>query len=130
MSEENIDPEVKKELDEFIYFLDHVTGRRQDLRGRVELFTNPRTPLTATNLTPPLVEVIVDCIQDGDNFPELEPMKEWATEECLGMLSKEGFALQKATESFQSQNQDKGALQIIQGALGSVKDAVTGPAKE
>jgi hypothetical protein len=129
MDEDGIDPAIKKELDEFIYFLDHVTGRRADLRGRVELFTNPRNPLTASNLTPPLVEVVVDCIQDGTNFMELEPMKEWAEYELLGRLSESAKSLEFAMQSFQAQNQKQSPLQIIQGAISGAKDTITGDKK-
>jgi hypothetical protein len=124
---DKIDPEFKQIVDEYVYFLEGVEGRRADLRGRIELFTNPRNPLTATNLTPIKIEAVVDMMEDGTAFMELAPMKDWALKLCQGYLSKEGWAVNSAKESFQTQNEQKrGAFQIIQGAIQGAREGAQG----
>jgi hypothetical protein len=124
---DKIDPLWKQLVDEYVYYIEGVEGRRADLRGRIELFTNPRNPLTATNLSPGKIEAVVDMIEDGTAFEELKPMKDWALKVCQGYLSVGGWAVNSAKESFQTQNEQKrGAFQIIQGAIQGAQKGAKG----
>lgn len=97
-----------------------VEGGRADIRGRHELFTNPKTPETATNLTDGQVSMCASFLFVGLTFPEFECATEIVHQIARMNLSRGGWSVEKANESYQlAETKMQRGLSVISNTLGS-----------
>jgi hypothetical protein len=89
--------EIKDKIMQFKEFVD-VVRPREDPKIRPNLILNPENPLTTSNLSELEIEFITDSYFIAEQFPEFQPLKDYATLYLRACASKNGWAVDKVIE--------------------------------
>lgn len=89
---EEVKEAFEDKLNRFAKFINIVKGN-QDLNLRANLILDAKKPQTSSNLSTNQIDFVSISYFVADAFPELQPLKDFATEFLYTSLSKEGWGI-------------------------------------
>lgn len=92
-------------------FIETILGKiegSKDLKRRLDYLMKPENLETSSILAEQQLQGVAECVWLGNNFPSMQPLKEFAQEYAKWAISKDGKGRDQATQTMIHTEQSKG----------------------